>query len=152
MDTSSRKLADTPDFCPLCGTVVIIAPATDPAKDAPCPHCGELLWFVRKRLGDVVILTFLPGLMAGSESIDLVDEVVSAIGDTTRVVLNLSHLRFISSLFLGMLVVVHKRLASANGTLKICGVQPEASVVFKITKLDMIFDMYPNEQSALEAF
>ena len=152
MDTSLRDLADTPDFCPLCGTVVIVAPASDPPKDAPCPHCGELLWFVRKRLGDVVMLTFLPGLMAGSESVELVDEVVSAIAGSSRVVLNLSHLRFISSMFLSMLVVIHKRLASTQAALKICGVQSEASVVFKITKLDTIFAMYPDEQSALEAF
>jgi anti-anti-sigma factor len=145
-------MENNPDFCPFCDGVVIADPASVPAKDAPCPHCGEVLWFVRKTVGDVVILTFLPGLMAGSESIERVDEVVSAIGDARRVVLNLSHLHFIASMFLGMLVVLHKRVASANGTLKLCGVQPDASVVFKITKFDTIFAIYDSERPAVESF
>ena len=145
-------MENNPEFCPFCGTVVIVGPASIPARDAPCPKCGHLLWFVRKSVNNVAILTFLPGLMAGSESIERVGEVISAIGDAPRVVLNLSHLSFIASMFLGMLVILHKRVVSANGVLKICGVQPEAAVVFKVTKLDTVFAIYADEQSALETF
>jgi anti-sigma B factor antagonist len=152
MGVSSRNLENTPEFCPLCGGVVIVRPASVPAKDAPCPHCGELLWFVRKTVGDAVVLTFLPGLMSGSDSIELVDEVVSAIGGASRVVLDLSHLRFISSMFLGMVVVLHKRIVSAQGAMRICGVQREASVVFRITKLDTVFDIHPDVPVALDSF
>ena len=35
----------------------------------PCEHCGQLLWFVRKPLGEVVILTFFPGLAIALDSI-----------------------------------------------------------------------------------
>lgn len=152
MEVPSSVLEHTPDSCPFCGHAVIVEPASIPAKDAPCPHCGELLWFVRKMPGDAVILTFLPGLMTGSESVERIDEVVSAIGDCPRVVLNLSHLHFVASMFLGMLVVLHKRVVSAKGTLKICGVQPEALTVFKLTKLDTVFAIYEDERSALRSF
>jgi anti-anti-sigma factor len=152
MEVPSGVLEGTPDFCPLCDRVVIVRPAFVPAKDVPCPHCGELLWFVRKTIDDVVILTFLPGLMTGSESMERAAEVIAAVGDFPRVVLNLSHLPFIASMFLGMLVVLHKRMASAQRTLKVCGIQPEPAVVFKLTKLDAVFAICDNERQALESF
>ncbi len=30
--------------CPVCGKLIVIAPSK-PTGDAPCPHCGVLLWF-----------------------------------------------------------------------------------------------------------
>ena len=144
-------MENNPDFCPFCDSVVNADPASVPAKDALCPHCRELLWFVRKTVGDVVILTFLPGSMAESESIERVGEVVSAIGDACRVVVNLSHLRFITSMFLGMLVVLHKKVASVDGILKLCGVQPDVLEVFKVIKLDTIFSIYDSERPAVES-
>jgi anti-sigma B factor antagonist len=140
------------NVCPLCNGVVVVEPGSMLGEDAPCPHCGGLLWFLRKQVGDVVVLTFLPGLITGSESVHRVDEVVSAIGDARRVVLNLSHLRFVASLFLGMLVVLHKRMASSNKELRICGVQPNAAVVFGVTKLDTVFSIHEDEMTAQEGF
>jgi anti-anti-sigma factor len=152
MEVPSSVLEHTPYSCPYCGYAVIVEPASVAAKDAPCRHCGKVLWFVRKMLGDGVVLTFLPGLMTGSESKERIDEVVSAISNCPRVVLNLSHLHFVASMFLTMLVVLHKKVASAKGTLKICGVQPDPSAVFKHTKLDAVFTIYEDERSALESF
>ena len=110
------------------------------------------MWFVRRSVDGVVVLTFLPGLVTGSEGLQRIDEVVSAFGGSSRVVVNLSRLRFVSSMFLGMLVVLHKRVVLVKGELKICGIQPEASVVFKITRLDKVFDIRDDEQSALASF
>jgi anti-anti-sigma factor len=150
MDVSSRILRITPDHCPFCGNVVIVGPASHPARDAPCPHCGKLLWFVRKTVGDVVILTFLPGLMSGGESVLRVDEVSLALGDSTRIVLNLAQLPFISSVFLGMLVALRKRVLAANGVLRLCGLQRQTMAAFTITKLDTLFDLFIDEKGALE--
>jgi anti-anti-sigma factor len=140
---------DVPNCCPACGGEVAVE-ASSRAGDTPCPHCGHLLWFVRKSAGAAVVLTFLPGLMAGSESVARINEVLAACGDFSRVVLNLSPLRFLSSMFLAMLVVLHKRVSSAGGTMTICGVQPNAAEVFRITKLDTIFHICRDEQSALQ--
>jgi anti-anti-sigma factor len=140
-----------PDVCPLCGKRLFIVPAAL-TGDVPCRQCGRVLWFVRKTVDDAVILTFLPGLMVGSESLERINDVSMAIGDSPRVVLNLSYLHFVASMFLGMLMVLHKRAISAKGTLKICGVQPEAMTVFKLTKLDSVLAIYQDERSALESF
>jgi hypothetical protein len=47
MTISSRSPDGAPNRCPVCGNRVRIAPS-DPAGDAPCPHCGVLLWFVAR--------------------------------------------------------------------------------------------------------
>lgn len=140
-------MENIPDCCPACGKEV-----TTESKEAPCPYCDRPLWFLRRTMGDVVILTFLPGPITGSEGFDRFREVLAAFSNASRVVLNLAHLPFIGSVFLGMLVTLRKRLMTANGELKICGVQPLTSAVFKVTKLDTLFDICVDERSALEGF
>ena len=41
---SSRTPEGQPHECPVCGTAVVVEPSLPPG-DAPCPHCGCLLWF-----------------------------------------------------------------------------------------------------------
>jgi hypothetical protein len=41
---SSRTPEGDDNLCPVCGHDVRIDP-TRPPGDAPCPHCGTLLWF-----------------------------------------------------------------------------------------------------------
>ena len=43
---SSRTPEGQPNQCPLCGKFLRIEPS-HPTNDAPCPHCGHLLFFVR---------------------------------------------------------------------------------------------------------
>jgi acyl carrier protein len=45
MSVSSRTPEGLPNECPVCGKPVSLEPSA-PLGDAPCPHCGHLLWFV----------------------------------------------------------------------------------------------------------
>lgn len=44
MQPSSRTPEGDDNTCHVCGHAVRIEPSTPPG-DAPCPHCGTLLWF-----------------------------------------------------------------------------------------------------------
>mgnify|MGYP002623666110 FL=1 len=44
MEISSRTPEGDDNRCPICDKPVVIAPSRPPG-DAPCPHCGYLLWF-----------------------------------------------------------------------------------------------------------
>jgi len=44
MIPSSRTPEGQPNRCPVCNSVVRMEPSTPPG-DAPCPQCGQLLWF-----------------------------------------------------------------------------------------------------------
>jgi len=41
---SSRTPEGSDNRCPICAAAVRIEPS-QPTSDAPCPHCGSLLWF-----------------------------------------------------------------------------------------------------------
>jgi anti-anti-sigma factor len=90
--------------------------------------------------------------MCDWESVDQVDDVVAAIGNSRRVVVNLSRLRSVSASFLGMLVRLHRRLVSTQAALKICGLRRESLEVFHVTKLDKVLSIHYNEQNALKSF
>lgn len=44
MEPSSRTPEGEPNRCPVCGKRLRIEPSRPPG-DAPCPHCGHLIWF-----------------------------------------------------------------------------------------------------------
>ena len=44
MEPSTRTPEGEPNRCPVCGKSLQIEPSRPPG-DAPCPHCGSLLWF-----------------------------------------------------------------------------------------------------------
>ncbi|MBB3210735.1 endogenous inhibitor of DNA gyrase (YacG/DUF329 family) [Rhodopirellula rubra] len=44
MVISSRTPDGWPNNCPICGHSISITPSQN-TLDAPCPHCGHLLWF-----------------------------------------------------------------------------------------------------------
>ena len=120
--------------------------------DSVCLECGCLLWFVRKAVGDVVILTFLPGLMTGLESEGRAAEVLAAAGMSPRCVLDLSCLRVMSSLFLAMLIKVQHGVAAAEGQMKICGLDATGQEIMRSTKLDTLFEILGDEQSTVRSF
>lgn len=47
---SSRTPEGSPQHCPLCQAEVRLEPSA-PLGDAPCPHCGCLLWFFKTASG-----------------------------------------------------------------------------------------------------
>lgn len=151
MDAPSQFPEAVPNCCPACGSQVAIEQST-PVGDFPCPQCGSPLWFLRTSLGEVVVLTFLPRSARDRETVERVDDVISAVGNLRRVVLNLSHLPFVSAFFLGMLVRLHLKMEAAQATLKACGLSRESEEVFKVTRLDSIFDICPDEQTAINSF
>lgn len=51
MTVSSRTPEGLPNRCPICGAHVTIEPSFPPG-DAPCPSCGQLLWWLQEHLPD----------------------------------------------------------------------------------------------------
>jgi anti-sigma B factor antagonist len=151
MDNPAPISDSIANCCPECNEAITNDPLAE-AGDSPCPRCGHLLWFVRRSSDGVVILTFLPGLMLSSESDERIDEVLAAIGEATRVLIDLSQVHILSSIVLGMLVGLHRRMEAKEGALRICSLQPDVGEVFKMTKLDSILDIRPDEQDAMEEF
>lgn len=69
-----------------------------------------------------------------------------------KVVIDFSRVRFISSMMLGLLVDVWRRMTEYGGQIRICGIDPRLTRVFKITHLDKIFTFSENLDQALGSF
>ena len=81
-------------------------------------------------------------------------ELTEMLNKTTeeRVILDFRNVKFMSSSMLGKLVLVQKKCKEFKAHLKMCGISPEIREVFKITKLDKLFEIETDEASARKAF
>ncbi len=69
-----------------------------------------------------------------------------------RVVLSFLGVKHLTSLVLGQLVQVQKRLAESGGEIRLADIAPQIHEVFTITHLDRLFKIYEREDEALAAF
>jgi len=86
MSISSRTPEGEPNRCPVCGKRVIVEPSRPPG-DAPCPNCGQLLWWFQDHLSNlagvardrITLGTLLPDLLdeLGQDSLDTVEFVMA---------------------------------------------------------------------------
>jgi DNA-directed RNA polymerase subunit RPC12/RpoP len=65
MVISSRTPEGDQNRCPICGHAVRMEPSID-TRDAPCPHCGHLLWFDTVPAGQVVVTDLVRDADAGT--------------------------------------------------------------------------------------
>src|SRR5947209_13760658 len=86
MPIASRTPEGWPNRCPVCGAEIRIDPSQPPG-DAPCPRCGQLVWFdqtglqrralemIASRLGfDASAINFdSPLADLGTDSLDVVE-------------------------------------------------------------------------------
>ncbi len=69
-----------------------------------------------------------------------------------KLVLDFINVRFLASHALGILLMIHKKVRAAKGTMVLCSVRKDLKKVFTITSLDKIFKFFPNDATALAHF
>ncbi|TWT35804.1 putative anti-sigma factor antagonist BtrV [Posidoniimonas corsicana] len=94
------------------------------------------------RLVDEVVLEQLEKDVLG-----LIDQ-----SEEERVIIDFQPVQFMSSSMLGKLVKIHKKCKEYKTKLKLSSMSPEIREVFKITKLDKLFDFEKDMESARKAF
>ncbi len=66
-----------------------------------------------------------------------------------HVLVNLSEVNFIDSSGLTSLVAGMRDADNVDGSFRICNVHPEAKLVFEVTMMDSVFEIYDTEEEAL---
>ncbi|MGL4513348.1 MAG: STAS domain-containing protein [Lacipirellulaceae bacterium] len=81
-------------------------------------------------------------------------DIYKAIESSTedRVVLDFTKVQFMSSSMLGKLVKVHKKCGEFKVKLKLSSVAPDILEVFKITRMNKLFDIEADAEAARKAF
>lgn len=112
-------------------------------------------WLEREDRGDVTIVRFrAKKLMDDDDTRAVFDQIYSLVEDMGRknLLLDLAVLEYISSLGLGKLVMLNRKVQAAEGWLALCRLTPTASEILEVTHLINLFFIYMSEEEALQAF
>jgi anti-sigma B factor antagonist len=110
---------------------------------------------VVQKIGGVVVVTLGGSSILEAAAIDALGRRLFELVDEQahrKILLDFTQVKFLSSTMLGVLIRLQKRLQAINGRLAIYGLRPELHKVFKITRLEKLFNFYDNEQDALNSF
>ena len=103
----------------------------------------------------VAVVSFVDTKIVSEESIQEVgDQLYSLVGDEghTKILLNFGNVQYLSSAALGKLINLKKKVGAVKGALKLCCIHPDLLEVFRITRLDQVFEIYAEERAALDKF
>jgi anti-sigma B factor antagonist len=106
-------------------------------------------------VGGVTVVTFVESKIVTEENIQEVgDQLYSLVEDEghKNILLNFANVQYLSSAALGKLINLKKKVASVKGRLKLCCIHPDLLEVFRITRLDQVFEIYGDKQAALDDF
>jgi anti-sigma B factor antagonist len=73
-------------------------------------------------------------------------------GASPNLVIEMSHVSFVDSMGLSMLVQALKRARELNGDVRLCSVQQPVRMIFELTRLDKVFEIFVSESEAVQAF
>ncbi len=108
-----------------------------------------------ERQGNIMIMRFKDADILDEINIQEIGEEMYGVADSTpaiKLIVDFDGVEYLSSSALGKLITLKKKVEGKSGILKLCRIKSEILEVFKITKLDTIFDIYGNLTQALQSF
>jgi anti-anti-sigma factor len=109
-------------------------------------------YFTIERLGDVVVVRFVFNEISLQEKHIISEELSKQLGESSRIVLNLNKIGFLSSSFISLLVHISREIVEKkNGSLRLCCLSPESKAVLKLTRLDNILNTFDTEEDAVKS-
>ncbi len=69
-----------------------------------------------------------------------------------QIVINLEKAHFLDSTALSVLVQGMKRARMAHGDVRLCNTQQPVRMIFELTRLDRVFEIFDSEEDAVKAF
>ena len=106
-------------------------------------------------IGDVTVVNFTDKKILDEQNIQIIGEQLFSLVDELgrrKLILNFGNVEYLSSAALGKLITLNKKLQAAGGRLSLCNIDPQIYEVFEITKLNKLFQIQKDEQSALQSF
>ena len=99
-----------------------------------------------------LVILGLKGKLDANTSNSLEEKLLSLIeGGEKQIVVDFSHLDYISSAGLRVILMAAKRLKNANGKIVLCALNENVREVFDLAGFSTIFSIYPSQQEASQA-
>ncbi|RKY11239.1 MAG: anti-sigma factor antagonist [Planctomycetota bacterium] len=70
--------------------------------------------------------------------------------DGINLVIDFGNVKFLTSAVLGLLIRASKKVYESGGQLKLCSINPKIFEIFRITRLDRVFDIYADRSEATQ--
>jgi len=108
-----------------------------------------------EEIGDVTVASFIDRKILDEGNIQIIGtQLFGLIEEDGRekIILDFTNVEYLSSAALGKLITMDKKVKAAQGKLRLCSVRLEIYEVFRITKLDQLFDIHDTQEQALEGF
>jgi anti-sigma B factor antagonist len=105
-----------------------------------------------RTVDEIVVVDCVGRIVFGEESADLRDTIKMVIGQSKKIILNLSGVTYIDSGGLGTLVSLYTTARNSGGAIKLANLTQRVDDLLQVTKLVTIFDVYESEQAAIDSF
>ena len=107
----------------------------------------------QRQVGNIVVLA-PRGFLTGGDETEELEQTIKQLADggNTQLVINLGETQHLNSTALGVLISAHSNYVRRGGQMKLCSVDKRIENIFVITKLSLVFDVYPNEEQAIASF
>jgi anti-sigma B factor antagonist len=103
--------------------------------------------------GGIGLIEARGSLIGGDETDQLRQHVLGFIDrGYDKLLIDLSHVDFINSIGIGVLVAAHTSYSKKGWKVKLCGVNKNINNIFVITKLTLVFDVADTRAEAISSF
>jgi anti-sigma B factor antagonist len=108
---------------------------------------------VRTTLDSGVIVLALSGSMTMGNQLLELERVVKELitGNQKGIVVDMSKVSYLDSSAIGALVACHSNMKNSGGQLRLAGVTPRVSTVFKMTGVDKVLSLDPTREDSVSA-
>lgn len=107
--------------------------------------------FNTKYHGDLCIVTLLADRLDAARAVQFKEGLKTIADDAVyAMLLDLSQVQFLDSSGLGALVA-HLKYMGVERRFELCSLAPSVAKVFKLTRMDSVFKIYPNLETALQS-
>jgi anti-sigma B factor antagonist len=106
---------------------------------------------VEKR-GDIAVVEVPVEELDAGNAPEFKRDMAPVLEANTRLVLDLSRLRFVDSSGLGAVLSCLRQLGAKNGDMKLCGMSKQVRGAFELVRMHRIFDISGTKEEAVQAF
>lgn len=107
---------------------------------------------VLEKMGEVMVAV-LPGeYLDARNAKEFKREIEPVLEANTKVVFDLSQLRFVDSSGLGAILSCLRQLNNSGGDLKLCGMSKSVRTLFELVRMHRIFEIFNSREEAVRAF
>ena len=104
------------------------------------------------KMGDVAVAELPVEELDASNAGEFKRDIAPVLEANTKLVFDLSRLRFTDSSGLGAFISCLRKLNAKGGDVKLCGMSKQVRAVFELVRMHRIFDIFGTREEAVQAF